>query len=208
MTFTWNTRVIDDALRMAGKGLQAATIYAANATKEILSVPAPRVRFTDSSGAKYYVAGFKLSDKKRSIAAGNFDLSKARVVTASENAQPFWGRVGDYGNRGNFKFPKGMAQGPPQDLQTRFQTAPAVRGEPPRKLSGDLRRSVAYEFLDLMKTFEGGDVPTKGRVGTNMPYARRLEYGPGKHEFLHRVFREREKEIKQVLFDNAGVSSI
>ncbi len=209
MTFTWSPSVFDDALRMAGKGLQAATIYAANCTKEILSVPAPRVRFTDQSGAKYYVAGFKLSDKKRSIAAANFDLSKARVVTSdSRRTESDWRREGDYGNRGNFKFPKGMASGPPVELQTKFQTAPAIRGEPPRKLSGDLRRSVAYEFLDPMKTFEGGDVPTRGRFGTNMPYARALEYHRNHHEFLGRVFREREKQIEQVLYDNAGGAAL
>ncbi len=209
MTFTWNPRVFDDALRMAGKGLQAATIYAANCTKEILSVPAPRVRFTDQGGAKYYVAGFKISDKKRSIAAANFDLSKARVVMSdSRRTESDWRREGDYGNRGNFKFPKGMASGPPVELQTQFQTAPAIRGEPPRKLSGALRRSIAYEFLEPTRTFEGGDLPTKGRVGTNIEYAKALEYHRNNHEFLRRVFRERQKQIEQVLFDNTGAAAI
>lgn len=189
MTFTWNNRVIDDAFRMAGKGLQAATIYAANATKEILSVPAPRVRLTDAKGGKYYRAGFKLNDPKR-MGPGFFDVSRAREVNERE-----------------FRFPKGGV-GPPQPLITRFQTAPAIKGEPPRKLSGALRRSIAYEFLDPMKTFEGGDLPTKGRVGTNIKYARRLEYGPGDHEFLARVFRERRRDIERVLYDNAGVSTI
>lgn len=189
MTFRWNPRVFDDALRMAGKGLEAATIYAANATKEILSVPAPRVRLTDAKGGKYYRAGFKLNDPRR-MGPGNFDVSRAAVV--KERA---------------YKFPKGMI-GPPASLEVAYQTAPAIKGEPPRKLSGRLRQSVTYEFLDLMKTFEGGDLPTKGRVGTNVKYARRLEFGPGDHEFLGRVFRERRREIEQVLYDNAGGAAI
>lgn len=185
MTFTWNPRVFDDALRMAGKGLEAATIYAANATKEILSVPAPRVRLTDAKGGKYYRAGFKLNDPRR-MGPGHFDVSRSREV-----------------NERNYKFPKGSV-GPPQPVGFTYQTAPAIKGEPPRKLSGRLRQSITYEFLDPMKTFEGGDLPTKGRVGTNVKYARRLEFGPGDHEFLSRMFRERRRQIEQVLYDNAG----
>ena len=189
MTFTWNNRVIDDALRMAGKGLEAATIYAANATKEILSVSAPRVILTDARGGKYYRAGFKLNDPRR-MGPGNYDVARAQIV-----------------NERTYKFPKGSV-GPPAPLELRYQTAPPIKGEPPRKLSGRLRRSVTYEFLDPMKTFEGDSLPTKGRVGTNVKYARRLEFGPGGHEFLNRVFRERRREIQQVLYDNAGGAAI
>jgi hypothetical protein len=197
VTFAWNPRVFDDAMRMAGKGLQAATIYAANATKEILSVPAPRVRLTDSKGGKYYRAGFKLSptygpqradvavDNPQRMGPGFFDVSRARFIKEK-----------------SYKFPKGGI-GPAMEETVTYQTAPAIRGEPPRKLSGALRRSIAYEFLDPMKTFEGGNVPTKGRVGTNIHYARSLEYHRNDHEFLGRVFRERKKEIEQVLYDNA-----
>ncbi len=189
MTFKWNPRVFDDAMRMAARGLQAATIYATNCTKEILSVPAPRVTFTDKTGARYYKAGFKLNDRNR-MGPGNFDASRAEVKTEL-----------------SFKFPKGGV-GPPELSPITYQTAPAIKGEPPRKLSGALRRSVTYEFLGAMKTFEGGDIPTTGRVGTNIKYAKRLEFGPGDHEFLHRVFRERRKEIEQVLYDNAGGAAI
>lgn len=195
MTFQWNPRVYDDAMRMAGHGLRAATIYAANCVKEILSVPAPRVTLTDKYGAKFYRAGFKLNDPKR-MGPGFFDVSRARET-----------------NERTYRFPKGSA-GPPQALTLRYQTAPAIRGEPPRKLSGRLRAGTAYEFLAPMQTFEGGDVPTVGRVGTYgtldkpLKYARRLEKGPGGHEYLGRVFRERRKEIQQVLYDNAGGSAI
>ena len=45
-------------------------------------------------------------------------------------------------------------------------TTPATPGAPPRKLSGQLRRSIAWEMRQA---------DTVGRVGTNMVYARRLE---------------------------------
>ncbi len=196
MTFTWNPRVFTDAQRMASMGLRAATIYVSNCVKEILSVPAPRVRFTDKTGAKFYKAGFKLKDKNRQTPAGNFDINRASIV-----------------NERDYRFPKGMV-GPPQANMVKYQTAPAIKGEPPRKLSGRLRQSIAYEFLNPMKTFEGGDIETTGRVGVYAPagkplkYARRLEFGPGDHGFLARTFKERQAEIAQVLYDNAGGSAI
>ncbi len=190
MTFQWHPRVIDDALKQAGHGLRAATIYFANCVKEILSVPAPRVTVTDSKGGKRYVAGFKLNSPARMTPARNYDITKSRVTSARD-----------------YRFPKGKrgmpAFGPPSPTTLRYSTAPAIAGEPPRKLSGRLRASITYEFLEPMQTFLGGMLPTKGRVGTNVKYAKRLEYGPGRHEFLNRTLRERKKEIEQVLYDNA-----
>lgn len=52
-------------------------------------------------------------------------------------------------------------------------TTRAVPGAPPRKLSGQLRRSIAYEVNDAEGT---------ARIGTNMKYARRHE--KGNHSFL------------------------
>ena len=186
MTFTWNPRVYDDAMKMAGKGLRAATIYATNCVKEILSVPAPRVILTDKKGARFYRAGFKLNDPRR-MGPGNFDVSRAEEVEAR-----------------NYKFPKGGAEGPPAISTLTYQTAPAIKGAPPRKLSGNLRRRVTYEFLGQMETFQGALVPTTGRVGTNVKYARPLEFHKNDHGFLLRTFTERRKEIEQVLVDNAG----
>ncbi len=217
MSFTWNPRVFDDALRMAGKGLQAATIYAANCTKEILSVPAPRVRITDSKGAMSYKAGIdftiRTSTVKRRLGAilGTVLVTKQnqkdlqRIADAHDPSKnPYLARSRMV-TENSFKFPKGGV-GPAQLAPITYLTAPAIKGEPPRKLSGRLRASVTYEFLQPMKTFEGGSVPTVGRVGTNVKYARRLEYGPGDHEFLHRVFRERRAQIEQVLYDNVGAT--
>lgn len=211
MTFTWNPKVISDAMRMAGKGLQAAAIYATNCTKEILSVPAPRVRLTDKQGAKYYVAGFKMNDKKRLNPILNPYLRGATIASTANSDWKKdwkdWKAVGDYGNRGNFRFPKGGI-GPVYEDVMEYQTAPAIAGEPPRKLSGALRRSITYEMLDYQRMFEGVDVPTRARVGTNIKYAKALEYHPRNHEFLGRVFRERAKEIEQVLYDNAGGAAL
>lgn len=191
MTFTWNPKVYDDAMKMAGNGLRAATIYATNCVKEMLSVPAPRVILTDSKGGRHYRAGFKMNSPQRMAPAQNYDIKRSTIA-----------------NERTYKFPKG-GFGPPQQSTLTYQTAPAIKGEPPRKLSGRLRASMTYEFLEPMKTFEGGDVPTKGRVGTNVKYARPLEFGKGDHEFLNRTFRERQKEIEQVLYDNAtGYGSI
>lgn len=197
MTFKWSPNVYDDALKAAGQGLLAATIYYKNCVQEILSVPAPRVTLTDSKGGKFYRAGFKLSDPARMAPARNYDVTRSRIAGAR-----------------TFKFPKGIkgsptALGPPTPTTMQYQTAPAIKGEPPRKLSGRLRASITYEMIGKMQLFQGGTAPTTGRVGTNVKYAKRLEYGPGGHEFLWRTYRERRKQIEQVLYDNAtGAGSI
>jgi len=49
-------------------------------------------------------------------------------------------------------------------------SSPSLEGEPPHKVTGDLQRSIASEVVD-----EGEEIV--GRVGTNSPYAPRLEYG-------------------------------
>jgi hypothetical protein len=57
----------------------------------------------------------------------------------------------------------------PSGIKKYVATVKATKGAPPRKLSGDLRRSISVEFL---KTPDG----TVGRCGSNIKYARRLEY--------------------------------
>jgi phage gpG-like protein len=47
-------------------------------------------------------------------------------------------------------------------------TTPAIAGAPPRKLSGQLRRTITWEYREDIKT---------ARVGTNIVYGRRLELG-------------------------------
>lgn len=179
--FRWNPETFDEAMKLAGRGLHAATVFVTNTVKEVLSVPAPRIAVTDKSGARYYIAGFKLRDKKAS-------------------ASPYYA-AGKESAISSYKFPKGGV-GPPKRFTIKYRTAPAIKGDPPRKLSGELRRSVTYEMLDPMKTFEGGEVPTKGRVGTNKKYARRLEFGAGGHEFLGRTVRKFQPQIERILAES------
>lgn len=176
--FKWNPEVLKDAYAAAGRGLEAATIFVEGAVKETLSVPAPRIRLVDRHGATSYVAGYKLNDPRRFVTP--------YIKGARES------------RRTSFRFPQGM-MGPPNPIKVRFQTAPAIKGDPPRKLSGELRRSVTHEMLDPMKTFEGGNIPTKGRVGTNKEYARRLEFGPGDHEFLNRTVNKFSPQIQKII---------
>lgn len=67
-------------------------------------------------------------------------------------------------------------------------TTPATPGAPPRKLSGQLRRSIAWEMRQS---------DTVGRVGTNMVYARRLE-AQG-HRFLTLAVEMYQNDIKAIM---------
>lgn len=67
-------------------------------------------------------------------------------------------------------------------------TTPALPGAPPRKLSGQLRRSIAWE----MRQNE-----TVGRVGTNMIYARKLENTD--HRFLTLAVEQYGPELKAIM---------
>lgn len=67
-------------------------------------------------------------------------------------------------------------------------TTPATPGAPPRKLSGQLRRSIAWETRQA---------DTVGRVGTNMVYARRLE-AQG-HRFLTLAVEMYQNDIKAIM---------
>ena len=67
-------------------------------------------------------------------------------------------------------------------------TTPATPGAPPRKLSGQLRRTIAWE----MRQNE-----TVGRVGTNTIYGRRLE-AQG-HRYLTLAVDMYQNEIKAIM---------
>lgn len=67
-------------------------------------------------------------------------------------------------------------------------TQKATPGAPPRKLSGELRRSIAWEMR------QNGTV---GRVGTNKVYARKLE-NMG-HRFLSLAVEQYQGEIKTIM---------
>jgi phage gpG-like protein len=70
---------------------------------------------------------------------------------------------------------------------------PSAPGEPPRKQTGRLRASVTHE-VDRAKL--------TARVGTNVKYARVLEFG-GKHiaprPWLRRALAESQSRIKEIL---------
>ena len=71
---------------------------------------------------------------------------------------------------------------------------PSAPGEPPRKQTGHLRRSVTREVLP-------GDSPI-ARVGTNVKYGRWLELGTSRMQprpWLVRAFREMYPQVKAIL---------
>lgn len=76
-------------------------------------------------------------------------------------------------------------------------TVPATPGAPPRKLSGDLRRSMAYQMF-RQKTI--------GRVGTNKVYARPLE-GWMNHSFLYYTLDKSVGELTVILKSAWGGTS-
>lgn len=65
---------------------------------------------------------------------------------------------------------------------------PAKPGAPPRKLSGELRRSIAWEMRQN---------DTIGRVGTNKVYAKRLEEMG--HRYLTLAVQMYQGEIKTIM---------
>lgn len=184
MTFTWQPHAYDEAMKAAGRGLEAATIFVQSRVKEILSIPAPRVTFTNKDGGREFRAGFKLKDKA-GIATTIY--KGGRIVT--EKA---------------FKFPGAKKLGPGTPTPFSYMTAPAIPGEPPRKLSGRLRNSIQREMIGGMQLFEGGSLPTVGRVGTNLrtktgfSYPRWLELKTS-HKFMSRVEAEWGPEIAAIV---------
>lgn len=175
--FTWRPELLDEAVAKAGYGIQAATLFVKNTTKEVLSVPAPRIRVTGKDGAVYYIAGYK---------------------TAADRIGAPYEHGSKYATVADYKFPKG-GMGPPERRIRGYYTAPAIKGDPPRKLSGRLWASIQHEFLDPMARFGGGSIPTRGRVGTNVKYARALEYHKNDHDFLSRVVTKFRPQIEAMV---------
>jgi phage gpG-like protein len=69
----------------------------------------------------------------------------------------------------------------------------AKAGAPPRKLSGQLRRSITEEYSKVLRT---------SRVGTNVIYARRLEKGiNGKnaHPYLVKTMERYQSQLSVII---------
>lgn len=70
---------------------------------------------------------------------------------------------------------------------------PSLPGEPPKKIRGDLQRSIAYEMSSDRKSV---------KVGSNLDYARYLELGTSKMEarpFIRSTLDEERDKINNIL---------
>jgi phage gpG-like protein len=78
-------------------------------------------------------------------------------------------------------------------------TTPAIAGAPPRKLSGQLRRSITWEYREDIQT---------ARVGTNIVYGRRLELGFPRghkpHPYLSVALERHKGQLATIIGDVAG----
>lgn len=166
MAFEWNAdkinKMVDD---WNTKAVTKAVITLRDRVREMISVPAPRVRLFDlQSGSFYYVAGFlKPSDafgKRQGKPTSGFTIKKNKKTGALEY----------------FRVP--------------YIPSPAEPGAPPRKLSGTLR---ARQFFEVEKV--GAEII--GRVGTNVKYARPLEFS--QHYFYQRALQQFRYEIEGIL---------
>ena len=104
--------------------LAKASITLANELKEVLSVPAPRVKLNAKDGAVYYRAGWLLSKAQK--------LGKTGPVWHGRKLGP---KIYDWGVAPTRQF---------RDVV--YVPSFATKGAPPRKLSGRLRSSVSWEI--------------------------------------------------------------
>lgn len=151
--YYWNSQEIEEEVnRGVARGIKAAAIFLSARVKELLSVPAPRVRLEAKDGTIYYRAGWLANAKGIADAAAH------------------------YRSRGR-KTPRTIMEGGKV-----FIPSYADPGAPPRKLSGRLRTSIAWEtdagIYGTLDYFEGASA----RVGTNVKYGRKHELGS--HKFL------------------------
>lgn len=117
----WNSKELEaEVERGRGRGLKAAAIFLAARVREVLSVPAPRVRVDTGNGIEYRAGWLS---------------GKGGVV--QEDISPFErnDRMVDVLRRGKIE----------RDV---FTPSPATPFAPPRKLSGHGRRSVGWEIND------------------------------------------------------------
>jgi ParB-like chromosome segregation protein Spo0J len=103
-------------MKKAGKGVAAACYFLQGRVKEVISVPAPRVKLHGHDGAAYYVAGWEK----------NMPGITTRLFTGS--------RLVKDKKTGIFK-----------RRSVTYERSYAKPGAPPRKLSGRLRTSIAVE---------------------------------------------------------------
>lgn len=146
-------------LKLINTGIKAATIHLAGRVKELISEPAPRVTLYDKTGKPYYVAGW--------------------VKNRPGKTRQIWTGV-------TYKKIKGTNFRKREIVS--YEPSFATPGAPPRKLSGQLRRSIAWEIRNM------GAV---GRVGTNTVYARRLEQTG--HRFLTLALEKYAAEIYAIM---------
>lgn len=166
--YYWNSQEIaEEVNRGIGRGIKAAAIFLASRIKELLSVPAPRVRLEAHDGTIYYRAGWLANTKG--------------IIEATAH----------YRSRGQ-KVPKTIMEGGKV-----FIPSYADPGAPPRKLSGRLRASIAWEtdagLYGNLDYFEGASA----RVGTNVPYGR--EHELGSHKFLIVALRSNADRIARII---------
>ena len=137
--------------------LAKAAITLANELKEVLSVPAPRVKLNAADGAFYYRAGWLVPKAE-----------KLGIDTSRQHSGQ--------------QLRKGKLVG------VMYVPSFASPGAPPRKLSGRLRSSVAWEIDKARLT---------ARVGTNVIYGRRLELS--NHEWLLKTVKRLTPELEKIL---------
>lgn len=78
-----------------------------------------------------------------------------------------------------------------KDVKKSFGTSPSPPGGPPGVITGTLRRSIATRLI-----------PGNAQVGTNVVYARRLEFGYKTQEarpYLYPALKRNKKEIIKII---------
>lgn len=119
MSLTWNANIGPTITRLRDAAGDGAAIFLVGKVKEVLSVPAPRVRLQrEKDKAFYYVAGWELGSK---LAPG---------------VNP---------TRTGLHFRKNKQTGQLERVRVHYEVSPATPGAPPRKLSGRLRASITWE---------------------------------------------------------------
>lgn len=184
-------KIHDQVAKNVAKGLDAARIFLTARVKETLSEPAPRVRLVDKQGNFYYVAGWLKGKEPQGLS------------------------MADYG--GEFKgLQSKKKKGKSVIEQVTYVRSKAIKGAPPRKLSGRLRSSVNSRMLP--PTF--GKLPRTAVIGANakgmpskkwptgFPYAAYHEIkmdgggggsGSAKHKYIEPTAWRYRKELTKII---------
>jgi len=110
------------------------------------------------------------------------------------------------GKTGRFKYVAAMKKVTTKRI---VAATPATPGAPPRKLTGKLRQSIAWQWMKR---------DTVARVGTNIEYAAPLEFGPKKfrgkssgkaHPFISVTLQRAKGELNWIMWNsfNKGIAS-